>query len=84
MIDTLENSFIKDLTIELQNAEMSHKPMNSLHEAYAVILEELDELWGLCRLKCEERKSEDIREELLQIAAMAWRTARDLNLEAGR
>jgi len=56
--------------------------MHSLHEAYAVILEEVDELWGEVRKKQADRDPRVVRGELVQIAAMCWRAARDLGLEA--
>lgn len=34
---------------ELERARATHAPMNSHHEGYAVILEELDELWEVCK-----------------------------------
>lgn len=74
-------SFLSDVDAELQRAEAKHRPMNSLHEAYAVILEEVDELWDLARLKSEARDPAAVRMELVQIAAMAWRAARNLGLE---
>jgi hypothetical protein len=43
----------------------------SLHEAYAVILEEVDELWDIVRLKKRDRVREDLAAELIHIAAMA-------------
>lgn len=43
----------------------------SLHEAYAVLLEEVDELWDLTRLKKRDRDPAKVEEELIQIAAMA-------------
>lgn len=62
---------------ELKGANAAHPPMNSLHESYAVILEELDELWDHVRLKQSERNPALIRKELIQIAAMAIRTIVD-------
>ncbi len=53
-----------DRAIRLHGVEFA-----SLHEAYAVILEELDELWTLTLKKQHARKSCDIWEELVQIAA---------------
>lgn len=44
---------------------------HSLHEAYAVIAEELDEVWDICRLKKEARSRERVEKELIQVAAMA-------------
>jgi len=50
--------------------------MNSPHEAYAVILERLDNFW-------EEVRSEGtatLRKSLTQVAAMAIRSIHDLKL----
>jgi hypothetical protein len=79
----LASPFLRDLCAELLRAEAHHAPLHSLHEAYAVIAEELDELWDQVRLKRDKRDAWMIRTELLQIAAMAWRTARDLGCEEG-
>jgi hypothetical protein len=70
--------FLGDLLDELVEAEDAHAPMHSLHEAFAVILEEVDEFWDECRKKSSERDPAHIRRELLQIAAMAWRCALDV------
>lgn len=58
-----------------------HPPMHSLHEAYAVISEEIDELWDEVRKKERNRDPANIRKELIQIAASAWRASRDLGYE---
>lgn len=63
---------------ELQKARNKHGPMTNLHEAYAVILEEVDELWEHCRKKQENRNPQEILEELVQISAMAQKTAEDV------
>ena len=76
-----ESPFLGDLLTELATAQCRHNPLNSLHEAYAVILEEVDELWDEVRRKKEERVPTNVRQELLQIAAMAWRAAIDCGLE---
>ena len=76
-----ESSFLGDLLTELAHVQMQHPPLHSLHEAYAVILEEVDELWEECRKKKDERVPQEVRKELLQIAAMAWRAALDLGME---
>ena len=75
------NPFMRDLCAELTRAEKAHAKLNSMHEAYAVILEELDEFWNEVMKKREARDLPKIRQELVQVAAMAWRTARDLGLE---
>lgn len=64
---------------ELIEATQKHGPLASLHEAYAVILEEVDELWDECRKKRADRSRDAIRKELIQIAAMAVRTLIDVD-----
>lgn len=44
---------------------------NSPHEGYAVILEELDELWD--EIKRKRMNKEAVRKEAVQVAAMALR-----------
>ncbi len=80
----LASPFFVDVAAELARAEAKHRPLNSLHEAYAVILEEVDELWDEVRKQSFARRPADVRNELVQIAAMAWRAAKNLNLESGR
>jgi hypothetical protein len=63
---------------ELRNAVAAHGPMKSSHEGYAVILEELDELWEHVRLKEKLRKKSEMRLEAIQVAAMAARFVIDL------
>lgn len=65
---------------ELRSARTMHQPMNSSHEAYAVILEELDEFWEEVRKKRAERSSAAMFKELIQVAAMAIRATSDLKL----
>lgn len=57
---------IQAIVDEYKRARLSHKPFHSSHEGYAVILEELDEVW-------EEIKKNDIqkaKDELVQVGAM--------------
>lgn len=74
------NIFARAVKDELVNARKNHPPMASVHEGYAVILEELDEFWAWAKLKPALRNSEKMYDELVQIAAMAQRTAEDLKL----
>jgi hypothetical protein len=50
--------------------------MRSAHEGYAIILEEVDELWQLVKLQSPNPAA--IRDECRQIAAMALRMMFDL------
>lgn len=65
---------------ECLDAMSKHAPMNSAHEAYAVILEELDEFWDEVKKKRSQRSEPGMCEELTQIAAMAIRAIVDLKL----
>ena len=59
---------------EVLRAQDLHPPINSLHEGYAVILEELDELWQ--HVKNRVRSPElmrAMRKEAIQVGAMALR-----------
>ena len=63
---------------ELCRARDKHTKFNSEHEGYAVILEELDELWDEIKKKKEERDKTKLMKEVVQVAAMAMRFASDL------
>lgn len=64
---------LEEIGEEVQRAESLHAPLNSHHEAYAVILEELDEYWEQVRLKREDRDPAAMRKELIQTGAMCVR-----------
>ncbi len=74
------SEFLEMAHDELRRAREGHNNLNSAHEAYSVILEELDEFWEIVRLKRCNRVPEEMLEELVQIAAMANRAAEDLGL----
>ena len=67
--------FLTEVRSEVRRAETIHKPINSLHEGYAVILDELDEFWEEVRKKADQRDPMAVREELIQTAAMCVRTS---------
>jgi glutamyl-tRNA reductase len=52
--------------------------MNSAHEGWAVIWEELDELWDEVRAKQGARDVAKMRKEAVQVAAMAMRFVLDV------
>ncbi len=80
-IDAVTNEMLD----ELQRASTLYPPMNSAHEGYAVILEELDELWDHVKHRPDKRVLSEMRAEAIQIAAMAIRFALDCcNEERGR
>ncbi len=70
------NTVLDEVADELRSARAKFGPMNSTHEGYAVLLEEMDELWIEVRLK--NASIERIRKEAIQVAAMAVRFIEDL------
>jgi hypothetical protein len=71
---------LNDILVEYEKAEKKFGKFASHHEGYAVILEELDELWELIK----NNKNQDdewklkVRKEATQVAAMAFRFMVDL------
>lgn len=59
---------------ELALATAKFGSFNSAHEGYAVLLEEVDELWDEIKSMDRER----LREEAVQVAAMALRLILDV------
>lgn len=72
------DGFLDDVDREVRRAQAKWAPMNSAHEAYAVILEELDEFWAEVRKKATEYDPLAMYDELVQIAAMAARANHDV------
>lgn len=68
-------SFLADVETELARAQSLHAPMHSMHEGYAVILEELDEVKAHVWLKQSSRDPAAVYKELVQLAAMVARMA---------
>lgn len=67
-------SLIADEAIsEAVRATDKHGTLKNFHEAYAVLLEEVDELWK--EIKQKNASSETIYEESLQVASVALRIA---------
>jgi NTP pyrophosphatase (non-canonical NTP hydrolase) len=65
-----------EVFLELERAISKFPTFNSTHEGYAVLLEEVDELWE--EIKQKEKDHPAIREEAIQVAAMAIRFIRDV------
>ena len=59
---------------ELNRANAHFPPFNSAHGGFAVLLEEVDELWDIVRLKqTSPGRDARMRAEAIQVMAMAWR-----------
>lgn len=61
----------EELSAELRDAMDAFDPMNGPHEGWAVIREELDELWD--EVRADRGRTDSARREAIQIAAMAIR-----------
>ena len=63
---------------ELERARALFPPMVSCHEGYAILLEEVDELWDEVKMHQSARSIEMMRKEAIQVAAMALRFVEDI------
>jgi hypothetical protein len=68
---------LNEVFAEIKKAIKGHGPMHSGHEGFAVIREELDELWD--EVKADRGKQASARTEAIQVAAMAVRYVLDLD-----
>ena len=78
----MRDKILREISEELDRARSKFPiPLNSNHEGYAVILEELDELWGAIKASKGTRCTEEMRGEATQVASMAVRFIEDLSAE---
>jgi len=69
------DQILDEVRIEVRRATLKHGAMNSAHEGYAVLQEEVDELW-------DDVKHDNLPgalDEALQVAAMGVRFIYDLD-----
>jgi hypothetical protein len=71
------DAVLAEVRAEVERAVRKHRPMNSPHEGYAVIKEELDELWD--EVKGNRGRELSALEEAVQVAAMGVRYVADLS-----
>lgn len=69
------NTLLDEVRREVLRARNKHEPMHSPHEAYAVIKEEVDELWD--DIKADRGRDTCACVEAIQIAAMGVRYVMD-------
>lgn len=62
---------------ELGRAKAEYPKMTSLHEGYAILLEEVEELWAEIKKKPSERSKSQILQESIQVGAMIQRLVED-------
>ena len=70
--------FRKLVEKELAKARGKYGKQASVHEGYAILLEEVDEFWEHVRAKSHKRNYKELLGELVQIASSAQKTAEDV------
>lgn len=83
ILPNIGNDLAEEIDDELQSSYRHGRAFASLHEAYAVILEELDEVWDITKQKRKNRSKEDLRKEFIQIAAMAIKAINSMDKFVG-
>jgi hypothetical protein len=69
-----EGEIVQEVLAELDSATAKFSTFHSSHEGYAILKEEVDELWDEVKANRPNRA----REEAIQVAAMAIRFLIDL------
>ena len=69
--------------LEVEKAERNWPPYNSAHEGFAVLKEEVDELWDHVKMKQQNRNLAAMKNEAIQVAAVAIRFAASVCDEEG-
>ena len=67
------SSVLEAVRKEVDRATFKYGPFVSNHEGFAILLEEVDELWEIIKKKPDSIKQEELRMEAIQVAAMAAR-----------
>ena len=82
MVETMTKAYetVEEIVLAYVKARSKHAPMRGPHEGYAIILEELDELWDVVKVwqPADATAMDDytanmkrMRKEALHVAAMA-------------
>lgn len=74
------DKFPRAVKSELIRAYTINGHVKSLHEGYALILEELDEAWEEIKKKPKNRDMKNLLLEFVQIGSMAQKIAEDMIL----
>jgi glutamyl-tRNA reductase len=83
MIQKITNPVIDDVQTELASAYENWPAFNTAHEGWALIQEEMDELWDEVKKKPSKRSKEALYTEAKQVAAMAIRFMIDIACSEG-
>ncbi|MFQ5949669.1 MAG: hypothetical protein ACE5J1_03160 [Nitrospiria bacterium] len=71
---------VKLIIEEFVNAAAEYPPFNSSHEGFAILNEEVDELWDEVKKKKKFRSNDYMKKEAIQVGAMAIRFIVDVCL----
>lgn len=71
--DKMKEQIFCDVAEEIRKAEFKFRAYSSSHEGYAIIHEELDELWDEVKTKSEYRSTDKMYREAMQVACTAMR-----------
>jgi hypothetical protein len=71
-------SVFEEVLSELISARKKFPAFRSAHEGYAILLEEIDELWDEIKGPDDSRQNARTRSEAIQVAAMAIRFIEDV------
>lgn len=74
IVDTI----LSDVLLELSSASDKFPPFASAHEGFAILKEEVDELWDEVKKKPSIRLNMNLEKEAIQVAAMALRFLVDI------
>lgn len=75
VLDTIKQEYLQ--------AAIVYEPMHSAHEGFAVLKEEVDELWAEVCKRPSRRDPQAMKREAVQVAAMALRFLIDVCAEGG-
>lgn len=76
---------LNSIIAEYKSATSAFPAYHSAHEGFAVLAEEVDELWDHVKTNQKRRDIEAMKKECIQVAAVAIRFAIDIcNEEMGR
>ena len=74
---------LDEIEREIDFATAKYPAMNSAHEGWATLYEEVDELWDHVKVKQKSRDIVGMKREAVQVAAMAIRFIKDCCLPTG-
>jgi len=79
ILDEKWGKLLNDVVNEYESATSKFGSFNNAHEGYAVLLEEVDELWDNIKLNQKNpERIRKIRQEAVQVAVMALRFLYDV------